>query len=469
MARVRFRAASIEASLQPPSFTTPPQQDAPAPVAGAAVGDSARPELAAVRDAIQTVADFVEAKSGTGALEQKLLAVLSPTLHWTNELFAVTSRAEAIAELKRFRDFFLEARLQAEPPRIRESTEFSENESAGAAAVDIEWTLSGTWPLPWRPRVVLSAVSTIALEPLGGALMLSCIEDAWAQRPWRIVRQAAPRFGDVYGLYFSPHAEITTSTRRVLSTVPDGMYALCEDPAGEEVRAKLSKEDVSDEWFATPTAAPDAFAGRIKRAELYSAVAPVSVSRHGEDYDWRVGVPTQLRGGGRCRVGSNADVVRHGKRRVAVSRRFGGMATSTRAFEKAAALVARLRKDGLLAGDPADDVGIEKVIRSRAVRVATYDVKAGFNSRGELAILAFISHYFQLRRNEIWVMLDVDDAQLAEQLVAPPEPLGPDVDGDAEEVRAENEERRILSEVLEDTSASPEPPEDDGLPNLKQD
>mmetsp|Transcript_11734 Transcript_11734/g.25379 ORF Transcript_11734/g.25379 Transcript_11734/m.25379 type:complete len:541 (-) Transcript_11734:1935-3557(-) len=429
---------------------------------GAVDGNGA--EIVAVIQFMEALTSYLEAKSEPLSGLQAVREKLSPSMAWNSELFTDQTSDEAVQQLVRLREFFEKVRLQFEFPRKL-------TKSSSPNAFGVEWTLSGTWPLPWRPRVVVSGSSTVTVcESEGGDFLVNSVEDSWEQSIGMIYRQLLPRFGDVFELYTSPHAEYSTTTRRVLRTAADKSYTIWEDAPGEEIRAKQNAQEVSDAWFAVPTAPPDAFAGRIKRAEVFTAVSPICVSRRGSDYEWRVAVPTELRGGNRCRVnGDVVQVVKHGRRQIAVGRRFGGFATSARAFDEAYALISRLRLDGVLEGDPKDAASIEAVVRSPIVRLASYDVKAGFNSRGEFAIVAFVSHLLQRRRNEIWVELEREEDGILsgagngevvldkkEQAVPSPVPIGPDIEGAREEAEARREERRLMRELFDEDAEDDE-------------
>jgi len=356
------------------------------------VGEDGR--VSVVKQMMKSLSKFI---NDSGESEVDLKRMLDDELVWDNPLFTANSSEKAISELKKFKNFFLKTRFEC-------TQVAGASESDSSSTCFVSWTISGFWPVPWRPRVVVSGVSRVTVSEK----KVSIVRDEWNISPLKLLRQGIPRFGDIIWLYGSPHAEWTTENYKTIRSTSN--YRVVEVPSGQEIQAIQPGTMVSDAWFAIPTAPPNAFSGMTKRTENYFTVSPVTVNRrsNSDDYLWSVGVPSVL-SNGTCmpNFSDTVSIVKHSGRVIAVSKPFGGLSSSEITYQKAQLLLNELRKsEELQKAFPDCWQDDDAIIKSDRVRLACYNVKASFNTRGQFAFLNFIAYPFQPRRQEIWVFLD---------------------------------------------------------------
>lgn len=93
----------------------------------------------------------------------------------------------------------------------------------GGDESQVEWRASGSWPVPWRPRAVVSGSSRLVINEMG---LIASIEDAWQETPFNVfTRQVLPRLRDMLDFYMTPPAELALE-ERMRYTLPRGFRVL---------------------------------------------------------------------------------------------------------------------------------------------------------------------------------------------------------------------------------------------------
>lgn len=352
----RCSAASAKAPLPPKSSSQEPSLPCLEPASGT-------PGVRALRDALALV--FQGANSADAALED----VLAPSCGWESPVLGADNR-EGIAKcLEEFAAFVLD-------PVIMFT---GENEESGGP-VRLEWLLSFTQPLPWRPRITVSGRSFVSLDE--ARTIVTQIVDEWDVSPWSVVRQALPRVADMVWLYAAPHAELDFGTRKLLKN--HSGYSVVRVAARPEI---LVESELGEKEFAIVTAVPAvppyAFVGGLRRLEEYSTVSPISVRITGElRCEFSIPVPGTIFGSSNraplpAHPSEDVRVVLSPARKCAVLR-YRGFASEELFESKLAMLVEKLKSDGYLEAGQAVD-------RSR-VWARSYDSKIGFNTASQVAI-----------------------------------------------------------------------------------
>ena len=197
--------------------------------------------------------------------------------------------------------------------------------AGGGGAIEtyeVAWTFSGTWPLPWRPRVRVSGTCTVTTSRDGagggggGVRRVLSLEDRWAAPagglPGLLAEQVVPRALDLLNVYASPHSErvpwrVLESREgyAVVETVPQAVLVATVDldpQASAAEEARLQGTFLPDHAFAEPLR----FKGKF--GDAYLATSPLSstvesigggeagspLSAGARRVSWTVPIPTQL-------------------------------------------------------------------------------------------------------------------------------------------------------------------------------
>ena len=165
----------------------------------------------------------------------------------------------------------------------------------------VEWTFSGTWPLPWRPRLRISGeclvTATLQEKNPGGASeegssgagaewSVLALEDRWiAPRDFggALRDQLLPRAADLLNVYSTPHAEFPEWTR----VDRRRGYDIYEAPASLALQATLVvdpgvRPELDGERMQGYFLPDHAFNGQLrwqgKEGEDFIATSPLTVS-----------------------------------------------------------------------------------------------------------------------------------------------------------------------------------------------
>jgi hypothetical protein len=287
----------------------------------------------------------------------------------------------------------------------------AERHVAGDAnAVELDWLLSFTYPLPWRPRVTFSGSTRAAfssLRPSPNRRLITSVVEDWDAPVRTIFKQTLPRLSDILWLYPAPHAETDDSTRKLLSK-HDG-YSIVRLAARPELRIRASIWDSDKPYVrATPALPAALFDGRLRRKEDYSTVSPISVRCVDGDneYEWAVPIPGTMIGSGTglpepSSQADEAQFVDTPARRCAIVR-YRGYALSEKFEKKCDELVSKLQRDGFL--PEGQDV------EGSRVWARSYDCKIGFNSLSLLCIATYgTTRGVPPRLNELLIELPSDE------------------------------------------------------------
>lgn len=133
-----------------------------------------------------------------------LTALLDDAVVWTSPLFNLSGKAAVLGQLATTVAFLDNPAVYFPPASV----------AADPQPAGVEWTVSGVWGVPTRPRVLLSGGSRLEWTPAGRLVGWT---DAWnGGGGLRVLRQLVPTAADLYWLFASPHAEAFTATRRAV-------------------------------------------------------------------------------------------------------------------------------------------------------------------------------------------------------------------------------------------------------------
>lgn len=313
---------------------------------------------------------------------KQLTDVFAADVVWTMPLFDVDARAQLCESFDQFFGFAISPTLTVYSVKHTSEQSFT-----------FEWTLSFLYPLPWRPRVAVSATSTAMTDDNGRVVKLT---DDWFVPPWSLVLQALPPLPDIMWLWPAPHAETDRGSRRVLKRTRH--YSIVEMAARVEMRIRDYVEENSRELvYAVPALPEKAFEGGLRRKEIYSTVTPISIRHTGDGwFEWVIAAPG-------AHVGTSSTLmpmpVEDGvslevaERRVFAITRFGGYSRKEIVDQKRVPFVNAIKNDGLWEGSVEDD----------DIWVRVYNIKVGFNSSGLLAMAMYGHSKGVPRVNEIAV------------------------------------------------------------------
>ncbi|PXF44188.1 hypothetical protein BWQ96_06048 [Gracilariopsis chorda] len=280
--------------------------------------------------------------------------------------------------------------------------------------LQFNWTLSFNYPLPWRPRVSASGVSSVTLS---SPTSVEHIKDEWYTSPATLITQSLPRVTDMFWLYPSPHSETDRGQRKMIRST--SQYSIIHQAPCAEYRVLGQVEYYEHELiWAMPAIPKHAFEGGLRKLEQYSAVSPVAL-RLFEDFDlegdranaqddtltyqWALPVPTTLIGSSDVLVqfpmAKDAHVLNVPRRLMAVAR-FKGFSTRTEVQKRLKALVDALVADNVI---PPDEQSVR--FGGRNVWVRGYECKVGFNSKGVLSMAMYGGSKGVPRVNEIAIDL----------------------------------------------------------------
>lgn len=132
----------------------------------------------------------------------QLKALFGPSSRWEGVPMAEQSGdvQSALDQVDQARAFFLEPRLSVTGSRVLPS----------ANTVEVEWQLSGTWPLPYRPRVRAAGTTVMRIDAAhkGPQPRVLLMEERWDKPWWRSsLEQALPRAWDMWHLFLTPPSE----------------------------------------------------------------------------------------------------------------------------------------------------------------------------------------------------------------------------------------------------------------------
>lgn len=383
---IRYRVCcsstpSAQASRSPKSFpreSTLPSLEPP----------SNSPAAQALRDALAHIF------RGEELADVALRDTIAPSCTWNSPLVSANGRDEVAKYLADFSGFVL-------GPVIMITGE--EDESDGR--VRLEWLLSFTQPLPWRPRVTVSGRSFLSLDEKR-AHVVEIVEE-WDASTWSVARQILPRLADIVWLYAAPHAELDFGTRKLLKK--ENGYSIVRVAARPEMCVDCL---LSENEFAVVTAVPAipsyAFVGGLRRLENYSTVSPISVRQTGElRCEFSIPIPGTIFGSSKeapIPPHPSADVrVALSPARTCAVVRYRGFAAEKLFESTLERLVDKLRRDGYLPSGQAVD-------RS-CVWARSYDSKVGFNGSSEVAIATCgATEGIPPRWNELLIELPGDGA-----------------------------------------------------------
>lgn len=292
---------------------------------------------------------------------------------------------------------------------------FTSEIMASASTVRLEWLLSFTYPLPWRPRITISAHSEVTLA--ASKDRVSAVVDNWDIPPLNMIRQALPRLSDILWFYPSPHAEIDIGTRKILQK--GSGYRIVRVAARPQILIEgIANEKTAKLATAIPALPFGSFIGSLRRKEDYSTVSPVAVRCLGKNEDgnfrleFAVPVPGLLldENSGRAtplppHSSPDARILLSPARRCAILR-YNGYGVEELFEKKLGQLVEKLQADGHLP--------LGKDVDRRNVWSRSYDSKVGFNGASEMAIgtCGGVGYGIPPRWNEILIELpDNDDSE----------------------------------------------------------
>lgn len=310
-------------------------------------------------------------------------AVLSSEAKWDTALFSVKGRSEILDSLNSFLSFALDPTICIHS--VQEN--------------NLRWTLSFTYPLPWRPQVTVSGRSEMTLTKSGKEVYE--IKDKWDKAPLTLLQQAMPTIADILWLFPIPVPESDAGTRELLKK-GRGYEVVRQAPRPEFVVVENVYEKEQQYFWATPAFPENAFEDTLRRLERYWTVTPISIREIGDDlFEWAVAVPGRLVGSSKELIlvpeDQTASVIERPER-IFGCMRFAGFATKDIVKEKVEVLVQKLRDDGLW--------GDEEMERER-VWGRIYNATAGFSIRGKLTMATYGQTFGVRRVNEI--AIDITD------------------------------------------------------------
>ncbi|GAB0493912.1 hypothetical protein MMPV_005199 [Pyropia vietnamensis] len=133
-----------------------------------------------------------------------LIALLDDAVLWTTPLFNLSGKAAVLDQLATTVAFLDNPAIYYPPASV----------AADPQPAGVEWTVSGVWGAPTRPRVLLSGGSVLEWTPAGRLVGWT---DTWAGGGGlHVLRQLVPPASDLFWLFASPHAEAFSATRRGL-------------------------------------------------------------------------------------------------------------------------------------------------------------------------------------------------------------------------------------------------------------
>jgi len=219
--------------------------------------------------------------------KQLLESLLAPDARWSGDLIErATTRASIIDKLERAVHFWECAGWYIPPNGVRYRTTAAERTTASTSAtihVDIEFMVSGLWPLPWRPRVASAGTLSVELELTGDVsrsrLRARNIKDRLEQATLPVLTQLVPSLSDFAAVYVAPMPENDAVFRRRAR-----QSTLLDASAQRPSALKRSPEYIDGSHEQQPSeiaaASPPATQAERQRANTLPT-GPESVSRGG--------------------------------------------------------------------------------------------------------------------------------------------------------------------------------------------
>ena len=131
--------------------------------------------------------------------------MVSPNAEWKAYNGEGGRGAKGVAErLKGMGEFFIDPTFS-----VTKVTPSGSGGGAGAEAWAVDWMFSGTWPLPWRPRVRVSGVARVETTDEGEVIRR--VEDTWtAPKSLSAIvsSQLQPRFFDLLNIFNSVSSRV---------------------------------------------------------------------------------------------------------------------------------------------------------------------------------------------------------------------------------------------------------------------
>jgi hypothetical protein len=371
--------------------------------ASVAVGGGTPQTSTLVEDAVSSVADAF--CRGRGEAPLQLGTAFSPQVRVLSTIWPSSSRAEWEQQIFQFGQFLTDPMYEV----------LSVESNERSATVD--WMISGTWPLPWRPRALALGKSTLELAAAGsGGTQVVSVTEKLTTSPLEVLgMQLLPNWEDVYNMYNTPPAE--TRPYRVLRRARS--YELRWVPPALAIQADVFTGEypcARSRRLSNPALPDFVFTGKPLRSKNpeFSAIRPISVTcdASGKEagkpcrYRYYMPVPSRL-GADPARLPSltstplesGAEAMEYSLRPgryVAVRRMAGSFDVDSALLEELDKLVAELRADGVAIDG--GDAGARPPFE-----LSRYNTKIGFNFEGEIAIAQYQGTIGPLRRNEIAV------------------------------------------------------------------
>ncbi|KAJ1633666.1 hypothetical protein T492DRAFT_978985 [Pavlovales sp. CCMP2436] len=353
----------------------------------------------------ETATDAMASLADAFAAGRPLSSAFGANVKVASALWSATGRADLERQVAGFGKFLIEPTL-----------EVLSVQAAGPTRATVEWMVSGTWPLPWRPRALALGTSTLdfGFSSAGALEVVSC-EEALVTNPLEVLlRQLMPNWEDVFNQYNTPPAE--TRPYRVLRRAKG--YELRWMPptlALESEALDGTFPSAQSHILTTPVLPSFAIRGRpLGTKSLFTTIRPLTVEcdESGREkngpcrYRWTVPIPSRL--------GANADsmpplepsaresgaqelrYVKLPGRFVAARTLAGFIASDAVLLAEVDSLAAQLRADGL-----APTAG--KTSARPCYQLSQYNTKVGFNLDGLVAIAQYQGTVGPMRRNEVLV------------------------------------------------------------------
>lgn len=235
-----------------PSLDASPRAQRLARDAAVAAAAAAAPSPPTPAAAPGTNAAFRDALSAyvTGS-PAALTALLDDAVVWTSPLFNLSGKAAVLDQLATTVAFLDNPAIYFPPASV----------AADPQPAGVEWTVSGVWGVPTRPRVLLSGGTLLEWTPTGR--LVGWVDTWTGGGGLPVLRQLVPSAADIYWLFASPHAEAFSATRRVVGggkgtgggglTALKGLKGLLPGPKRRRPPAASTPDAIADAFAAALT------------------------------------------------------------------------------------------------------------------------------------------------------------------------------------------------------------------------
>lgn len=180
-----------------------------------------------------------------------LTALLDDAVVWTSPLFNLSGKAAVLDQLATTVAFLDNPAIYFPPASV----------AADPQPAGVEWTVSGVWGVPTRPRVLLSGGTLLEWTPTGR--LVGWVDTWTGGGGLPVLRQLVPSAADIYWLFASPHAEAFSATRRVVGggkgtgggglTALKGLKGLLPGPKRRRPPAASTPDAIADAFAAALT------------------------------------------------------------------------------------------------------------------------------------------------------------------------------------------------------------------------